>query len=427
VPNGYVKKVDWLAACAVAIGVASCAGTPLADGLSFVKSIEEDHGTYYRLKVKLAYKGEPQNFDIVVGCNVRVINYKGGGGNTYEAGLIPTVFGRRMSDGKGLVVRPPNACDGETTANGQVQPDLLPVIVVYDNADTLDFGTAYLSEDAYGSPLSVLKFGGATIASASKAEFEEFRRIQSNLVTRASYHSALSPADVLKRMNIERVPKPWANVCEAYQRYRIPENLRSLVRRDWPEGHPKYWQSGTPAGEIELRSAIMSSKRLQSDRKNDALRLPARFRGPSDGAVDLGLATRAGGGFVSSTRNWAFPGAYYPATDDYRIDQWPADRNEWAGYITSRQTFADIDIDYRNGLTRGFAYCYKRVFPKQELRRGLLEKRVVGRIDGQTIVSRRPQSAMLNPPSEVPTWLFERDEYGFVYFEINLESTRGDV
>ena len=80
------EKVGWLAACAVAIGVAGYAGTPLADGLSFVKSIKQDHGTYYRLKVKLAYKGEPQDCDIVVGCNVRVINYKGGG-NTYEAGL----------------------------------------------------------------------------------------------------------------------------------------------------------------------------------------------------------------------------------------------------------------------------------------------------------------------------------------------------
>ena len=31
-----------------------------------------DHGNYFRLKVKVAYKGEPQDFDIVVGCNVYV-------------------------------------------------------------------------------------------------------------------------------------------------------------------------------------------------------------------------------------------------------------------------------------------------------------------------------------------------------------------
>jgi hypothetical protein len=65
---------------------------------SFTKSIVRDTGTYYRLKVKLTYWGTPQDFDIVVGCNVRQINYKDGS-NTYEVGLVPTVFGRRMYDG----------------------------------------------------------------------------------------------------------------------------------------------------------------------------------------------------------------------------------------------------------------------------------------------------------------------------------------
>jgi hypothetical protein len=109
----------------------------------FVKSVQQDKGVYFRLKVNLTYKGEPQDFDIVVSCNARQISY-GGGGRTYEAGLTPTVFGRRMDDGKGLVVRPPDACDGKTTKNGGVAPDLLPLIVVYDDADSLAFGTAYL-------------------------------------------------------------------------------------------------------------------------------------------------------------------------------------------------------------------------------------------------------------------------------------------
>ena len=67
-------------------------GQALLGHWSFVRSIADDQGTYYRLKVKLTYKGEPQDFDIVVGCNVRRITYKDGSG-TYEAGLIPSVFG----------------------------------------------------------------------------------------------------------------------------------------------------------------------------------------------------------------------------------------------------------------------------------------------------------------------------------------------
>src|SRR5215203_5316953 len=43
---------------------------------SFTKSVERDRGVHYRLKVKLTYKGEPEDFDIVVGCNLLQINYK---------------------------------------------------------------------------------------------------------------------------------------------------------------------------------------------------------------------------------------------------------------------------------------------------------------------------------------------------------------
>ena len=86
---------------------------------SFIDKAEVDRGTYFRLKADFAYKGEPQHFDVVVGCNVLNIRYKDGSG-TYEAGLVPTVYGQRMSDGKAVVVRPPDACRGDTTANGGV-------------------------------------------------------------------------------------------------------------------------------------------------------------------------------------------------------------------------------------------------------------------------------------------------------------------
>jgi len=209
---------------------------------SFVKSVTNDNSTYYRLKVKLAYKGEPQDFDIVVGCNVHQIIYKDNS-RTYEAGLIPTVFGRRMSDGKALVVRPPKACRGETTANGRVQPDLLPLIIVYDNADALEFGIAYLSEDAYTSPLSVLKFGGATIEEATRSDFDHFRKTQANAVRRELYHSALDSDQLLRQLQLKRGPRTWAHVCEGYERYLLGDGGRSLLREHWPEGQPKYWQA----------------------------------------------------------------------------------------------------------------------------------------------------------------------------------------
>jgi hypothetical protein len=265
--NAFWKKGSYLVAFVLAICVVGCAGMPRAGVPSFVKSVEEDHGTYYRLKVKLTYKGEPQDFNIVVGCNVREIIYKDNS-STYEAGLIPTVFGRRMSDGKGLVVRPPNACDGQTTANGEVQPDLLPVVVVYDDAETLTFGIAYLSEDAYKNPLSVLKFGGATIEKATRAEFDEFRRAQPNLVKRESYHSTLDSDTELKRLGFTHLTRSFGNNCQGYMRFRIPTELRELVRQRWPESRPKYWRADTYGAEKEITNELRRAQ-VPTDRPGD--------------------------------------------------------------------------------------------------------------------------------------------------------------
>ena len=78
------------------------AGQLLTGNWSFTDYVREDDGTFFRLKMKLAYKGEAQEFGVVVACHVKVIGYKDGG-STYKAGLTPTVYGRRMSDGKGFI------------------------------------------------------------------------------------------------------------------------------------------------------------------------------------------------------------------------------------------------------------------------------------------------------------------------------------
>jgi hypothetical protein len=390
------------------------------------KSIEVDRSTYFRLKMKLAYKGEPQDFDIVVGCNVRQTNYVDNS-RTVEVGLVPTVLGRRMSDGKGLVVRAPRACRGETTANGLVPQDLLPAVIVYDDAGTLNFGTAYLSEDAYEAPSSLLKFGGATIESATQGEFEAFRRAQPNLVTRESYHSALAGDEVLKRMGLSRVAPAWAHRCEGYRRYRIPDELRPLVRQHWLEGNPEYWQAKDWQEENQLLAAIFDGKSLRSDRDTDTPRsLDQLGPVPSDPA-DFGFPTRAGGGVLhagASARRTRFPPAYYPAASDYRLDRWPQSRADWPGYVAAQDKFAGVDIDRRGGAMRGFAYCFTRnVSPQDEAWLAALRKGVVGRVDGRDVASsRRAGNA-----ASTPALIFERDEYLLRFFDITLESTRGDV
>jgi hypothetical protein len=420
--NAFWKKGSYLVAFVLAICVVGCAGMPRAGVPSFVKSVEEDHGTYYRLKVKLTYKGEPQDFNIVVGCNVREIIYKDNS-STYEAGLIPTVFGRRMSDGKGLVVRPPNACDGQTTANGEVQPDLLPVVVVYDDAETLTFGIAYLTEDAYKSPLSVLKFGGATIETATRADFDQFRHAQPNLVRRESYFAALDSDAALKAKGFTRVTRPFGNLCQTYMRFRIPDELRTLVDRQWPRSRPIYWRADTYEAESEITKQIWGRAQILTDRPGDPPRPWAAYMELEPSlTADSGLVTRIGGGLVSRDRVHLFPPSLYPATDDYEAHRWPVDRSLWLSFLAGKDVFVTSDLDFRGGQTRGLAYCGvdPRSSADREINAAITRKPKTFRVDGYDVVSKRPAVR-----GEV--WIFERDEYVFRFFDINLESTRGDV
>ena len=84
---------------------------------SFTKSIAvekagQDRGYYYRFKASYAYKGEPLNFDIVVGCNISVTTYKDNG-RTVEVGIAPMVYGLKMNDGRGVVVHRPRHVKGK--------------------------------------------------------------------------------------------------------------------------------------------------------------------------------------------------------------------------------------------------------------------------------------------------------------------------
>ena len=239
-------------------------GQILTGRWSYTEKAYVDQGTYFRLKVDVTYRGEPQHFDIVVGCNVVGIDYKDGS-TTREVGLVPTVYGRRMKDGKGLVVRAPDVCHGETTENGHVPADFIPVMVVYDDADTLGFGTAYMVDEAYDSPLSLMKFGEASVEKATRAEFDDFRKNgQPNLVTREQYHSA-QPQDVVEKMGLTKIYPAFGRSCWAYSRSLIPKEYRANVRKYWPAERPKYWMIPDYKSLAELREAFEEANFSRDD------------------------------------------------------------------------------------------------------------------------------------------------------------------
>ncbi|MGE3831004.1 MAG: hypothetical protein AB7F76_08440, partial [Parvibaculaceae bacterium] len=343
--------------------------------------------------------------------------YKDGSG-TYEAGLVPTVYGRAMSDGKAVVIRPPDACGGETTANSKVPADFMPVIVVYDDAKTLGFGTAYISDEAYESPLSLMKFGSATIESATRAEFDEFRKNgPPNVVTRESYHS-FQDDKVLQGMGLKRVWPAFARECWALRRFRIPEEAREKVAAFWPPERSIYWSAPMSEGRAEIRR-VFSGYPLQRDDGGPARTLDS-YSAPEFIAAN-GVASRSGGGTIRGQR---YVPSYYPVESGISADKWKTDPENNIGLLENQKQVLTGRVDVQNGRYRGFAYCYES--PGHviwgELARYLDKVPVlISRVDEDAVdgTDRRWR---------IPTREFyEKDEFYYRPFEFWIDSTRGDV
>ncbi len=409
------------AAVLAALVLGSNAGQALF-GWSSTESVEVDRGTYFRLKVKLTYKGEPQDFDIVVGCNAVQINYEDGS-RTSEVGLVPTVYGRRMSEGKGLVIRPPAACRGETTANGEIPTTFMPVVVVYDDADTLAFGTAYISDEAYESPLSELSFGGATVEAASRADFDAFRRDgPPNLVSRDSYHSYQS-ANIVEGMGLTKVYPPFGRVCYAYRRFLIPDSVKDHIRKYWPADRPDYWLPPTWPLQAEALG-IFRDVPVQRD-TGGPFKLTRRFWS-GNSMADLGVMRSDGGGLMwGKAEGHSVTSSFYPVDGELASwAQWPADPDVWVGFIQQEpEPIVATEVSVRNGKSRGFAFCFAKMDRSRSEAGDLLaEKPAVYLVDGDPIHGAPQKWRWTFLP-----WFAYRDEYFFDFTDIRLNSTRGDV
>jgi hypothetical protein len=390
----------------------------------FVKSVQQDRGVYFRLKVKLAYKGEPQDFDIVASCNARQINYQDGG-RTYEAGLTPSVFGRRMNDGKGLVVRPPDACSGKTTENGGVAPDLLPLIVVYEDADTLAFGTAYLTDDAYDSPLSVLKFGGATIEHADRAAFDKFRSEQPNLVKRSSYFTPQGPA-ALKKYGLSPARIPMGTNCYGYTRFRLSGTEKEHAQELWPAGRPRFWQPFDQ--DRDAINPVRYGRPVLTDHEDASPVLYDQIVSQLDNEIaNRGMPRRHSVAFGRG-RQLIAP-SYYPDIGGWISLPWPADAPTRSAIILRDGPHVGASIDFRDGALRGFGYCWPTMenFPAGVVYSdptrppwfSWVRMPLINFVDGIEVTN--PSGGWR------PLLIIERDEFAFKPLTISLQSTWGDV
>lgn len=232
-----------------------------------------DDAVYYRVKVGLSHKGEPIDFDVVVGCGARVSSDGYSGGSVDILGWYPFVYAKAIPGGHAVLLRTSvdgisdlrsgGPCRGATSTDGRgdyrqphapgVAADWLPILVWYDRADNLSHGFAYVTQDAYEVPDAQMEFHGATIEHATRADFLLFlATAPENLVPRyladdlcctipGRYKTASDvPPEVVRdpRLAWRLVDRPY---CSGVERIRLSEAQRTKVRALWPADHPRYW------------------------------------------------------------------------------------------------------------------------------------------------------------------------------------------
>jgi hypothetical protein len=441
-----MKRV--LAGIVVAAGLAlllvpsEIRNTWLSGSWSQVKSVHKYKGSFFRMKVALVYKGEAQNFDVVYGCNVNYVRYKDGA-STSEIGLVPSVYGRRMSDGKALIVQAPGAaCKPGNPApyNPYLLNDFMPLVIVFENAAELGFGTAYISDDAYASPTSDLKFGAASIETASREEFDEFRSNgPPNIVRRETYHADNLSDENARALGIPPI-RPLDELpglgfyCEAYARFRVSEEVAEVLRRYWPGNKPKYWEPTTSGEDMAIKTMKRPVMVARDD--GDEFRDMQLFR-ISGSELEYGVRRRGDDILIEKPELRYLPPTFYPSYFETARHFLPRTRAEFESHIAKSESFAEPAIHMRDGAMKGRGYCFRGesltgpqfggpelVEPNGvRLRNLFYGKRRVATVDGEQI----QLNTKYNDGLQGSMYFFEQDRYLWVIYQFGIGSLRGDV
>ncbi|WP_156648537.1 hypothetical protein [Methylobacterium sp. Leaf108] len=228
---------------------------------------------YFRLVVDLTFDKAPVTVDVVVACGQHRTQSRAHGGTNETLGMSAYVYAVRLPGDHAVKVRTvgvpgaPNPCSGDTTANGRVPKNWLPLVVWYERADELAHGLGYADQDAYASPIARLGFRGARVETANAEDFERFLQTgPKNLVP--PYLSQgmccqgipfLSQGEPVPPEYLARPEKAWRFAgtarCRGVRRVRLSESQRETIRALWPKERPDRWQP--PAeGEYDLMLSI---------------------------------------------------------------------------------------------------------------------------------------------------------------------------
>jgi hypothetical protein len=341
-----IGKSGWLFVAALAL----LAWHYAPRALSFADSTH-DRGVYYRLLAKYQHGDEIIDFDIVVGCNVRVTRY-GDGDKSYDALRDPVVYAKATNNGHAVMQMVPSACLGQTTDNGEVPEDFLPGALWFENAGDFSLGIGYVTDDAFEGPKSQLKFLGASIHAATRDEWLAFEpSAAKNLFNPKplfSYAPLPDTAEVKRNLgNSRRLSEllPFRG-CYVVTRVHLtsPED-RAIIGHHWPTDKPRFWRPSN-SDFRKIFEQLQLYTRVEADGRpfRDYLRLNYE--------TSQGFPTRTHGGVIGSKHR---PYDKLPPTI------FPLQRDEGIPWVSTTALTAKTlyrNVDLGTGANRGRAYCY---------------------------------------------------------------------
>jgi hypothetical protein len=372
---------------------------------SFATSTE-DRSVFYRLISKYQYGGETIDFDIVVGCAVRVTRY-GDGDRSYDATRDPVIFAKAASDGSAIAQIVSSACGGETTENGKVPDDFLPGAIWFEHKDDFSFGIAYVTEDAFENPKSRLKFLGASIVKATRAEWEAFQPIAAqNLIDPKpfTWFDPLIPEGEVRAnlWDVEKIKQWRKNIsCHLIVKYELTDpTTRAIVAEYWPPNRPRFWT--LPNEEF---SGLSERAKLLS--KAEVYGRPASAFSSYGGYQANGFVTRDGGGVLYSKHRPydRVPPIIYPLRAD--------DGVPWLtpSLAAAKVIYRDVDVEEKSD--RGVAYCYSTLRSIDSISKVHLpdyfNRQFLTRVGGELIYGEADDKRL---PPDRPSLFFEGD-HGF--------------
>ena len=402
-------------------------------GFQWTKAHQVSHGPFFRVDVKLKYKGEPLDMSFEVTCSAHITTYADNS-NSYDVGLTPNVYGRRMSDGQAVVVRPPDACHGETTDNGQVPKNFMPVIIVYEDANTMAFGKAYISDDAYNGPISELTFESATITASNQTNFETFRKDgPKNAVTREMWWSR-QDENIDAEQGLKHFYPTFGEHCDFRSRFNVPDILKPILRASPSYRAGEYW---SPTEQKEIMATfgqIFGQKKVNgvevmvTTEKDPTPRLHNDYELSHP---DLGVSRDSGKSWVSSTKFWTDyrSPSVYPMASNFASGKFPSDLSKWQEPLEKLKTQPGYYTDIKNGKYRGFVYCYSIPFPAGfdlEWMKKISTLRGFNVIDDERINTIPPVTEnLIYSGSHNP--IFFGDQFVLEFNKFVLSSMRGDI